>query len=145
VALAAPATLVIALVGRGSGPPAIAVPTQRLLSRSGPEATLVWHAIPASMRTGLTPDGRMYVEIDPLEPLALPDVLLYWAESESDDALPASAVYIGRLPCWRGCGFVLPAVATTKDGYLIAYSLAHGEVVGSARLAASGHLGGQGT
>jgi hypothetical protein len=59
-----------------------------------------------------------------------PDLLLYWAETAGDSTtLPADALLLGPLEA--GKQLKLPA---SNRGYLILYSLAHGERVGFAEL-----------
>lgn len=68
-----------------------------------------------------------------------PDVLFYWSPGPDAEPmrLPDDALFLGRLTHGLGASLELPAAQGGADGTLIAFSLGLGEVIGSARLAAS--------
>jgi len=87
-----------------------------------------------SIRTRLLADesgGRLGVELTAKEPIARPDLLLYWVpgERELDDTLPDNAFLLGALSADPPCALPLPPDASREQGVLILYSLADHEIV----------------
>jgi hypothetical protein len=85
------------------------------------------------LRFGLTPrsDGRSVV-IRPLETIARPDLLVYWAArpprpGEDQGARLAEAQLVGSLSGRSARVLQLPA--GTRGGHLLVYSLGHGELL----------------
>lgn len=93
-------------------------------------------------RVTLRVDGT--VELKPLRPIGLPDVLVYWVAPREDaggEGLPADAHLLGRIGGTVARSFRLPAHAETPSsegsmGRLVLYSLGHQEVFASASLPA---------
>jgi hypothetical protein len=85
-----------------------------------------------SMRMELYRDAQnTYVVLLPVEALAEPDLLLYWAASvPGEDALPADAQLLGAFN--PGKAFALPSGGNA--GSLVLYSLAHHRVLDTAAL-----------
>ena len=75
------------------------------------------------------------LELTPSQPLARPDVLVYWAETAASDRLPTGAILLGALSD-RARTYSVPATAASRAGHLVLYSLAHQEVVASGALPA---------
>lgn len=88
-------------------------------------------------------DGRL--EIRPHRPLDRPELLVYWLPGAFDGArLPDDARLLGRLTGSHAQRFALPPEVATADasgvdddetGTLVLFSLGHGEIVATARLA----------
>lgn len=91
-------------------------------------------------------DGR--IEIRPHRPIDRPELLVYWLAGDFDGTrLPDDARLLGRLTGSHAQRFALPAgVATAgasgaedvESGTLVVFSLGHGEIVATARLAPEG-------
>lgn len=98
-----------------------------------------WPArVTAYASTGRAAPG-LALELKPLRPLVLPDVLLYWSHGAETvaDRLPQDAHLLGRIGGPIVHRFALPAVAARGPaGQLVLYSLGHQEVVASATLPA---------
>ncbi len=75
------------------------------------------------------------LEVEALEPLRRPDVLLYFSATAPADTLPADAHLLGSVAHRQTRSFPLPTAAA-KGGHLVLYSLAHQDVVASAALEA---------
>ena len=69
------------------------------------------------------------LELDPAEPVARPDVLLYWSVEPVGERPGDDALLLGAFGGERRQGFVLPEEAVRRDGHLTLLSLGHGEVV----------------
>jgi len=79
-------------------------------------------------------DGAVALELRAARDLELPDVLVYWADSDQARELPPNAVLLGplagtRARCWR-----LPRRAPGVAGRLYLYSLGHQELAASLEL-----------
>lgn len=77
-------------------------------------------------------DGTRVLELTPVHDLELPDVLVYWAESDATDELPKNGVLLGSLAGTQARRFVLTKLV--HGGRLYLYSLAHQELVTSVEL-----------
>ncbi len=140
LAVLVPALYVLALAARPDPPvvdalpPALADPTPgEVLSDYG--ALFTGQAIAARLRG----DGAArWVELEPREPVARPEVLVYWAPGSEGgyDRLGDGAVLLGALAGARPRAYPLPDAALGRDGRLVLYSLGHQEVVDSAPLPA---------
>jgi len=135
LALLLPAIIVLGLASRQAPPGAATmrtdVPASATLVMNSPA---VWRA--HAMRTRFYRDaGRLpelYVEITPAEPLAEPDLLLYWSAGEAvETSLPADARLVG--PFTSSQAMALPGEAG-GGGTLLLFSLAKQSVVDSAGL-----------
>jgi len=64
-----------------------------------------------------------------VDPLLKPDLLVYWVpESSQNNSLPENAMLLGELMGTSFRHMTLPTAATTEQGSLVIYSLAHQEV-----------------
>jgi hypothetical protein len=80
-------------------------------------------------------DGSDALELRPAAAVDVPDVLAYWsADTTGATRLPVGAILLGALGGAHARRFALPAAAASAPGRLYLYSLAHGELVGSAAL-----------
>lgn len=79
------------------------------------------------------------LELEPAEPLARPDVLVYWSAEAAGDRLPDGALLLGVLSD-RARTYAVPAAAAGREGFLVLYSLGHQEVVASGAVPAMGHV-----
>jgi hypothetical protein len=77
-------------------------------------------------------ERSLYLEIQPLSALLLPDLLVYWTSGTATTVptLPESALLLGTVPASRAGYYRLPR-ASQQGMTFILYSLGHGEVVGS--------------
>lgn len=94
-----------------------------------------WSGLAITTRVGraaANPEQRV-CELEAREPLAEPDLLLYWSVEASLDQLSADAYLLGAWDASRRC-FALPAGFATAPGHLTLFSLGHGRVVGTASL-----------
>jgi hypothetical protein len=64
-----------------------------------------------------------------------PSVVAYWCAEEADDELPPSAILLGSVSSSER-RYALPVPATSRSGFVVFFSLGHGEVVTSVALAA---------
>lgn len=145
LAVVVPVLYVVALAARPDHPAAPPLPAE--LDRPMPgqveseEADLFEHPITTRIRTGrdAVADAAWWVELSPREPLAKPEVLVYWSAAPSGGGqLPADAYLLGALAGTRARAYALPVEALGRPGRLWLYSLGHQEVVGSAELQAIG-------
>jgi hypothetical protein len=74
----------------------------------------------------------LYLEVQPLSALVLPDLLVYWTGGAATavPTLPDSALLLGTVPASRAGYYRLPS-APQEGMTFVLYSLGHGEVVGS--------------
>ena len=117
-AVALPLILLLALFTRPASPPAQA--------KTKPAAgEIAWSGLPLALER--MPSG---LRVRALASLPAPDLLLYAtaAPAEKGQPLPAGATFLGSV---SGPSQVLAAPPPAADR-LVLYSLAHGEVVGSA-------------
>ena len=140
LAVLAPAVVIAAVVARQ--PPAsqavLPSPLEREMVKVYPskpfplhESALTWPGLKLHTKIWLH-DERRYLELSPHEPLRSPDVLLYASEQPAGaKALPNDARLVGRFAGSRAQTFELPAELPAS---LWLFSLAHGEVLGSADL-----------
>ncbi len=73
--------------------------------------------------------GHRILELTPKRDPQLPDLLVYWANSEETGQLPTPCVLLGALAGTQMRRFVLPA--EVLGGRLYFYSLAHQELIAS--------------
>ena len=139
LAVVAPGILVLALSGRGSMP-ITRLPTEFTPGRNsdllpiGAEWTLLMNP-PIRARYLAAPGDSVpaAVLLIPDGPATQPDLLLYWAATAGDSTqLPPQAILLGSLQAEEPLR--LPPRDSNRGGYLILYSLAHDERVGTAKL-----------
>lgn len=83
--------------------------------------------------------ARWWVELEPREPVARPEILVYWTPAGSAAGqLSPDAFLLGALADARARAFALPPAALGRAGRLVLYSLGHQEVVDAAELPAVG-------
>lgn len=59
-----------------------------------------------------------------------PEILVYWTSNDPrGDALPEDAILLGPLPFGSRARLPLPRAAAKSSGFLVLYSLSHGNVV----------------
>jgi len=97
-----------------------------------------WPGLAITTRVGRsTSDAQQAVcELEAREPLAHPDLLLYWSPTATlpaAAALPADAFLLGAWAHARRC-FELPAGFAEQPGHLTLFSLGHSKVLASASL-----------
>ena len=69
------------------------------------------------------------LSIRSVDPLLKPDLLVYWVpETSQNNPLPENAMLLGELMGTSFRHMALPTAATTEQGSLVIYSLAHQEV-----------------
>jgi hypothetical protein len=144
IAIAAPATLAVAIVSRRSTPPSVALSVEgapvATIEATGGQAS-AWRGLEAMSRVGTDAHGRLLVEISPLRQSGAPDVMVYWAPEEPADRLPDGAILLGAHDETGSRAFALPIPAQNRPGFLVAFSLGHGEVIGSSQIYPSSHRG----
>lgn len=124
----------VALASRVAPPvmPTLPAPVSAAALPAGPPLSVdeaLWTG--ASIRTARYAEA---VVLSPLEPLRMPDPLVYLAASApAGEALPQGARLLGSLSDAANQPFPVPANA---QGHLIVYSLAHDRVVAHAALGA---------
>ncbi len=78
---------------------------------------------------------KVLLELTPLRDPGEPDVLVYWSEQKPEtDRVAERALLLGSLNGAQPARFVLPEQATTGNGYLMLYSLAHRRVITTTEL-----------
>ncbi len=138
--IAVPVGLVLALAAR---PPVPVVEGLPAALAAGPgfgggdvESYDVFGELGVAVRSYHAADGAV-LELTPAEPLARPDVLVYWSGETASDRLPDGAVLLGALSD-RARTYSVPAAAAGRAGHLVLYSLGHQEVVASGAVPAMG-------
>ena len=108
------------------GPPDL--PGSAVLELSGG-----WEGLPVRGRVFARPDAGPWLELQPLEDLRQPDLLVYWSALPGGDGLPEGAYLLGALAGTQRRRFALPEAAA-GGGHLLLYSLGHQRRVASAPL-----------
>jgi hypothetical protein len=142
LALAAPVAIVAALAARNPpvSTPAFPAPLAREFSPVVPEdalpvleSALLWPGLSVQTRV-LTDAGALYLELMPHEAVRAPALMLYASMASAADAsLPADARLLGPF---AGSHKQAYALGPNSPASLWLFSLAHGEVVARASLAA---------
>jgi hypothetical protein len=134
-AVALPAAFAAAIVGRQEAPTAGELPTDpralgavEALGAGAGSLQIVEHADGA--RFSVRHDGERVAIAQTLGP-PLPDLLAYWSPTPALDELPAEVVLLGAVSTLE-CTFELPR----ERGWVVLFSLAHGEIVAQAELEA---------
>ncbi|MEM7586764.1 MAG: hypothetical protein AAF560_25465 [Acidobacteriota bacterium] len=131
---------VAALAGRPAAPRTSELPAARVEPAGEVVAEyddLFRHPITTRVRSSA---AGWQLELTPSQPLAKPEVLVYWtSEGETGGpGLPADAFLLGALAGARPRTMTLPAAAQGRPGQLLLYSLGHQEIVDSGTLPAHG-------
>lgn len=146
VAAMAPVVLAAALLARPSTPVVPGLPPELARFVGGPASPRstpsftsddAWAPLPLRMRLFGAPRGSRAIELAPRAPLRAPDLLLYASPAPAEarpapgDPLPAGAVLVGHV-----AGTRTQQMGGVPAGFptLVLYSLARGEVVGSAAI-----------
>lgn len=96
----------------------------------------LWRRTRISTRILIRPGdpGLRWVELEPLEEFAQPDLLLYWSDVRPRERLSPASRLLGAI---RGRGrqrFAVPDTVNLRQGYLILYDLPHAEIFGIAEV-----------
>jgi hypothetical protein len=136
LAVLVPAAYAAALLGRRAPPQASAWPDEGISGASeGAARTVMWSQVELLTATARTADGALRVRALSWSEPAPPGLALYWSAGDPGGELPDGARFVGALgPATRD--FELRDVAA--DGWLVLYSLGHGETLGALALAEDG-------
>ena len=122
-----------AALGSRRAVPAAAVPSESAgLPETPPARDEIVTAGTTRLRLRVWPatkDGRRVLELTPEQDPELPDVLIYWTNSDATDELPPDCTLLGSLAGAQARRFTL--AAEVRRGRLVLYSLAHQEIVAS--------------
>lgn len=134
LALIVPAGYAAALLGRRGPPPASAWPAESTLAAPAGRARVVmWSSIELLMELRRGGDGALFVSALSWSEPAPPALALYWSAGEpADGELPPDARFVGAL---GGAPSELALHDAPAGGWLVLYSLGHGEVLGALALA----------
>lgn len=129
-----PALLVLVLSLRTR--PAMAGPLPEVLAAE-PAAGEATFEDPDLLRSvGVRVLRGVVLELVPSEPLAQPDVLVYWSAEAPAETVPSGAFLLGSMGDRRR-RFLLPAEAGGTAGHVTLFSLGHGEVLATGALPAT--------
>ncbi|HVS19788.1 MAG TPA: hypothetical protein VMT18_14380 [Planctomycetota bacterium] len=134
LAVLVPAGYATALLGRRAPAPESIWPAPPTSERvaDGPERSVMWSPISLLTRLRRSNDGTLGVRLESWEEPAPPATILYWSPREPvDGELPAAARFVGAL----GAAPRELVLRDAPDGWLVLYSLGHGEVLGALDLA----------
>ena len=140
VAIAVPAIVAAGIMARVPTPGASVLPMTRETPGEGIRTLFaaddLWRRTRISTRISILPGDpdQRWIELDPREEFAQPDLLLYWSASRPGDRLAPASRLLGAL---RGRGarrFGVPDDVDLRVGYLILYDLAHAEIFGIAEV-----------
>ena len=92
-----------------------------------------WGGLPIRGRGFARPEAGPWLELQPLEDLRRPDVLVYWTARLGERGVPDGAHLLGALAGTQRRRFALPEAAA-DGGHLLLYSLGHQQRVASAPL-----------
>ncbi len=130
-----PAILFVGLAFRPDVPP-LSKPDLPLLIKAGfasnipDNLTLIQvgeHTFEIGIETDSSATSSLIIRS--VNPLLKPDLLVYWIrETIKDNTLPEDAMLLGELMGTSFRHMTLPTAATTEEGSLVIYSLAHQEV-----------------
>ena len=131
LAVLVPAALGAALLGRRTpaGPPPRPDPADVSVVTQRSEVVAVWSHLSLITRMWRDEDGSLGLRLEAWRAPAPPTTLLYWsAEEPRQGELPGDARFVGALG-------TPPREFVLRDapagGWLVLFSLGHGEVVGS--------------
>lgn len=100
---------------------------------SGTFVDLSCHWTGQSIATRIIKRESMMIELNVLQTIQEPDLLLYWNSEPSDDtSLPTQSHLLGSLANTGITRFPISSQIVT-NGYLLIYSLGHQEVISSTR------------
>jgi hypothetical protein len=136
LALLVPAGYAAALLGRRWPPPASDWPADApLQAPDGTPRVVMWSEIELLTELRRGDDGALFVRALSWSEPAAPALVLYWCAAEpAGDALPEDARFVGAL----GAAGAAPRELVLRDappqGWLVLYSLGHGEVQSAVEL-----------
>lgn len=136
LAVLVPAGYAAALLDRRAPPPASVWPGEGLPGASeGARRTVMWSQVELLTEIARGDDGALRVRALSWSEPAPPGLALYWSAVDPAGDLPDGARFVGALgPAARE--FTLRDVA--GGGWLVLYSLGHGETLGALALAEEG-------
>lgn len=136
LAVLVPAGYAAALLGRRAPPPASAWPGEGPTgATTGARRTVMWSQLELLTEIARSDDGVLRVRALSWSEPAPPGLALYWSAGDPAGELPDGARFLGALgPAARE--FELRDVA--EGGWLVLYSLGHGESLGALALAEEG-------
>ncbi|MEM7350286.1 MAG: hypothetical protein AAF657_05740 [Acidobacteriota bacterium] len=142
LAVVLPVLYIVALAGRQAEPIMAAVPSVLAVGTvAGGEATaegLAIEGLPVTARVVLS-GSSWTLELTPSEPLARPEVLVYWSDTAGPaERLPDGAYLLGAFGGVRAQAYAVSEAVMGRPGSLVLYSLGHQEVLGSVALPAIG-------
>lgn len=100
------------------------------------ESRDLWDGMTADSRLIQDTSGRFFMEILAKEVPLKADMLVYWQQVRPESQLAASAVLLGTLVNEEKRLYALPETFPSARGFLVVFSLGHGEIVARADLAA---------
>lgn len=97
------------------------------------QVTVVWtkNTFDTKLDSAPADPGFVHITLKPLRDLDEPDLLLYWTSPAASDSRDLTAAHL-LGPFSPGKSYSLPS--GTQQVSLVLYSLAHGEIVDSARI-----------
>ncbi len=137
------ALYVAALAGRPAPPIVETLPAELMTSGTGEVVDELGELFTHPITTRIRSEGAQWqVELEPREPLARPEVLVYWAPDDeaTSSGLPSDAFLLGALAGTRERALTLPGPVLGRPGRLLLYSLGHQEIVDSASMPAIGSV-----
>lgn len=90
----------------------------------------LWGDLSILMGWGKDEKGRNMVTLQPKESLLYPELLVYWHTGDWNGVVDGPAMLLGSLSGMKARRFMV----SDKDGTLVLYSLAQGEVVAALRV-----------
>ena len=145
LAVAVPVLYVVALAARPDEPVVVSLPPEWSPAPAGKveaDLGLLIEDPPVVVRArgdGSSDVKSWGLELEPIEPIARPKMLVYWSASPpTAGRLPEAATLLGGLAGRHARTFELPVAARGHAGTLVLYSLGHQEIVASAPLPAIG-------
>ena len=141
MALAIPAVIAAGIMARQPAPGPASVPSELDFPNDGIRTLFaaddLWRRTRIATRILILPGDpdQRWIELEPLEEFAQPDLLLYWSDAARPrERLAPESRLLGAL---RGRGprrFSVPDTVNLREGYLILYDLAHAEIFGIAEV-----------
>lgn len=137
LALIVPGLLAIVFFFRPDVPPVAAIEA-RLMQQAGFSTTKDWqpHVVSSgayefevqSLTNNVNNSLRLLLR--PTKVILKPDLLVYWTSQPlTNQKLAQDAILIGSLSGTSRRELLLPSAATTRQGTIVIYSIAHGEVI----------------
>jgi len=131
LAVSAPVIVVVAVASRhtaGAEPADVGAALSN--GRGARDIATNWTGASAKASLRFAPDASVYLTVDVDESTHAPDVLVYWTSESPGSELPADSRLLGVASSHGTSEFALPTDLHAREGALVLYSLAHGEVIG---------------